>query len=363
MAPRPLTWLLAAAAGLGALALGLPAASPAPAPPADAPAAAPTPVLRMIGLAAPIAPTAPAAAEASADLQADVETLALRWQALAGEFGSGSAAERALWQDSLARLQPWLERQPRALWLALPRLGRPAAALGQALVSTLLARDAQAALPQLEALANLWPDRAAPLYETLLSRWAEQRQHPLAVQALARAPLDADTKERLQQALLARWAETAPDQAARWALNTPGQAELLAPLHDRWLQHDARSATVFASTLPPGERRQALLDEALSRWTAQDGPGARDWLRSQGPQPAFDAAIARHATADELARHAPLEAMDLVGRIADPEHRWQAWQALARSLHDIDADQAAGWLGQAPGLWPAERARLLAELR
>jgi hypothetical protein len=359
MALRPLAWLLPAAA-LGALALGLPAAGPAPAPAAGEPTAAPTPVLQMIGLAAPTAPTTEAA---GAGLRADIEALALSWRALPGGFGSGSAAERALWQHSLARLQPWLERQPQALWLALPRLGPPAPALGQALVGALLSGDAQAALPQLEALAALWPDRALPLYEAQLDRWAGQRQHPLAVQALARAPLDAETKERLQQALLARWAETAPDQAARWALNTPGQAGLLAPLHDRWLQQDARSATVFASTLPPGPGRQALLDEALSRWTAQDGPAARDWLRSQGPQPAFDEAIARHATADELARHAPLEAMDLVGRIADPDRRWQAWQALARSLHDIDAEQAALWLGQAPGLWPAERARLLAELR
>lgn len=356
MGIRPLPWLLAAAAGLGALALGLPSAGPAPAP-ADGPAAAPTPVLRMIGLAAPTAD------EATPDLRADIEDLALRWRALAGDVGKGGAAERALWQHSLARLQPWLERQPRALWGALPRLGEPAAALGQALVGALLARDAQAGLPQLEALAGLWPDRALPLYEGLLNRWADLRQHPEAVQALTRAPLDAGTKDRLLQQLLARWAEAAPDQAARWALNTPGQAALLAPLHDRWLQQDARSATVFASMLPPGESRRALLDEGLSRWTAQDGVGARDWLRSMAPLPELDETIARHASADELARHAPFEAMDLVARIAAPERRWQAWQALAQSLHDIDPGQAAALLSQAPGLYPAERARLLDGLR
>ncbi|MDR7297187.1 hypothetical protein J2X16_002534 [Pelomonas aquatica] len=358
MGSRPLAWLMAAAAaaGLGALALG-PAAPPAAAPAADAPAAAPTPVLQMIGLAAPTA------GEASPDLRADIEALAGRWRALPGELGSGSAAERALWQHSLARLQPWLERQPQALWLALPRLGEPAAALGQALVSALLSHDTDATVPQLEALAGLWPERATPLYEALLHRWADQRQHPRAVQALARAPLDAPTKERLQQALLARWAEAAPEQAARWALATPGQAALLAPLHDRWLQQDARSATVFASTLPRGQSRQALLDEGLSRWTAQDGPGARDWLRSMAPLAELDAAIARYASADELARHAPLEAMDLVARIATPERRWQAWQALARNLHDIDPGQVEPLLARAPGLYPAERARLLDELR
>lgn len=355
---RPLVWLLTAAVSVGAIALALPDAEPAPAlPPVDRPAAEPNTAMQMIGLAAPTS------SEVDPDLRAEIEALALRWVALANEIGSGSPVERELWQDSLARLQPWLDRKPQALWRALPGLGERAPALGQALVEALLARDAQAGLPQLEALAGLWPDRAVPLYERLLNRWAEQRQHPQAVQALARAPLDADTKERLQQQLLARWAEAAPEQAARWALKTPGQAALLAPLHDRWLQQDARSATIFASTLPPGESRQALLDEGLSRWTAQDGQSARDWLRSQAPLPELDAAIARYASADELARYAPAEAMDLVARIATPEHRWEAWQALARSLHDIDTGQVATLLSQAPGLGPAERARLLDELQ
>lgn len=230
-------------------------------------------------------------------------------------------------------------------------------------VRELLARDPQAALLHLEALAQRRPDLALPLYEQLLARWAGQRQHAQAVLALARAPLDADTRERLLQAVLARWAETAPDQAARWALATPGQAALLATLHDRWLQQDARSATMFASMLPAGEPRGALLAESLSRWTAQDGPAARDWLRSQGPQPELDEAIARHASGDELARAAPFEAMDLVARISAPERRWQAWQALAQSLHDIDPAQVEPLLARAPGLWPAERAQLLGELR
>ncbi|MFG6442312.1 hypothetical protein [Roseateles sp. LKC17W] len=238
---------------------------------------------------------------------------------------------------------------------AAPDLGLPA-------LREQLARDPAAALPALEALAARQPALALPLYEQLLAHWAQRRQHPLAVQALARAPLDADTRERLLQPLLAHWAETAPDQAARWAQATPGQAGLLAPLHDRWLQQDARTATVFASMLPAGEARGALLADGWARWAAQDGPAARDWLRSQGPQPALDEALARHASGDELARHAPLEALDLVARIADPDRRRQAWQALAQSLHDIDPAQVAPLLARAPGLWPAEQAQLLAGL-
>ncbi|PTT89062.1 hypothetical protein DBR42_08565 [Pelomonas sp. HMWF004] len=256
-----------------------------------------------------------------------------------------------------------MARQPQALWQALPRLGPPAPALGQALVQALMVRDAPAALPELEALARLWPDRALPLYDRLLDHWAVHRQHPDGVLALSHAPLDADSRDRLLQQLLARWAEAAPEQAARWALTMPGQSALLAPLHDRWLQQDARSATVFASSLPAGENRQALLTEGLSRWTAQDGPAARDWLRSMAPLPELDAAIAQHASSDEMARHAPYEAMDLLARMAAPERRWQAWQALARNLHDMDPDRAVALLAQAPSLTAAERERLLAELR
>jgi hypothetical protein len=263
MGSRPLAWVLAAAAGLGALALGLPSAGPAL--PADGPAAAPTPVLQMMGLAAPVAPPPPIADERASD-------------------------------------------------------------------------------------------------EPALQHWLDRREYAQAVLALQRASLDPATRERLLDLLLARWAETAPEQAARWALETPGQAALLAPLHDRWLQQDARAATVFARGLPAGAQRQSLLDEGLSRWTAQDGQAARDWLRSYAPQPDLDDAIARHASSDELARHAPAEAMDLLARIADPERRWQAWQALARNLHDIDPGHAAALLSRAPGLWPAERARLLEEL-
>lgn len=207
-------------------------------------------------------------------------------------------------------------------------------------------------------------DADAPLPDTpQLGRWLDQRDFSQAVLALQRAPLDAATREQQLQQLLARWAEVAPEQAARWALATPGQAHLLVPLHDRWLQQDARSATVFARSLPAGTERQALLDESLLRWTAQDGSAARDWLRSYAPLPELDDAIARHASSDELARQAPFEAMDLVARITAPERRWQAWQALARSLHDIDPGQVAPLLERAPGLTAADRALLLDELQ
>lgn len=298
MTHRALAWLLVAgAAGLGALALHEPAAPTTAVVLAPGARPAPSPVLQMIGLAAPTAGTEapPAAAAAAAEAQ------------------------------------------------LLERLGRLR----------------EAALPELEAFARRWPARAASVYEALAGRWAEQRLHALALQALAQAPLGDDTRARLRQQLLAHWADTAPDQAARWALATPGQAEQLGPLQDRWLHQDARAATMFAAQLPPGDQRRTLLDEGLARWLAQDGPGARDWLRAMAPSPELDTTLARHAASDELAREAPAEAMDLVSRISAPEKRWQAWQALAVHLHDIDPLQAPRWLAQAPGLTPRERQWLI----
>jgi len=305
MGTRPLACLLAAAGGLAALALALPGAEP---PPADATAAA-----------------APA---------------------------DGSPAHHVALRPALALVAAGSTDHH-----TLDGPIDPAT-----LAQHLLGPDPESALPQLEALARTAPHQALPLYEQLLARWASLRQFPQALLALSSAPLGDDLREPLRQQLIARWAEAAPDQATRWALSIPGQADLLAPLQDRWLQQDARSATMFASTLPPGEQRQALLGESLSRWTAQDGLAARDWLRSQGPRPELDDAIARYAAGDELARNAPFEAMDLVARIATPERRWQAWQALAQSLHDIDPEHVAPLLAQAPGLSAADRTRLLGEL-
>lgn len=246
--------------------------------------------------------------------------------------------------------------------------GLGALALGLPLDRPTVSADRPAPSPVLQMIGLAAPTAADPAPAPpqggpALDHWLDRREYAEALLTLQAASLDAATKAALLDALLARWAEYAPAQAARWALATPGQVGLLAPLHDRWLQQDARSATVFASTLPAGEQRQALLDEGLLRWTALDGPAARDWLRSYAPLPDLDNALARHAGSDELARHAPLEAMDLVARIASPERRWRAWQDLARSLHDIDPAQVAPLLDRAPGLAPAERARLLDGLR
>jgi hypothetical protein len=300
MANRRLAWgLVAGAAALGALALQEPAAPTSAVVLAGGARPAPSPVLQMIGLAAP---TAPRDAEAPA-----------------------AQDEAAL----LARLD----------------------------------REREAALPALAAFGLRWPARAAGAYEALVRRWLPQRLHAPLLRALAASPLTADSRARLHQQVLDDWAASAPDQAARWALATPGQADQLAPLHDRWLQQDARSATMFAVALPPGAQREALLAESLSRWTAQDGPGARDWLRAMAPLPELDAALARHGASDELARASPAEAVDLVSRISAPEPRWQAWQALAGHLHDIDPAQAAAWIARAPGLDPAQRQVLLDVLR
>ena len=229
-------------------------------------------------------------------------------------------------------------------------------------LATVLPTDPAAALRHAAAQARALPGQAESIYAALLEPFAQRREHALLLEALALAPLAEDARERLRQEAAARWAETDPAGAATWARQTRHAAAPLLPvIHDRWIHHDARSATAFASSLP-GAQREELLREAVSRWLALDGAAAREWLRSQGPQPALEATVALHASSDELLRHQPDEALALAQRISDPALRWQTLVTMARHLDDIDpalADQLPNRLA----LGPDERARLLAEAR
>lgn len=290
-----------------------------------------------------------------ADLAAVLAALAPRWRALA------AAPDAALLRDSVAQLQPWLARQPDQLWPALAVLGPQAWTLGVALVIAVLPADPAAALRHAAALARVLPAQAEPIYAALLEPCAQRREHALLLQALAQAPLGEEARERLRQEAAARWAETDPAGAAAWVQQTGGAAPLLPGIHDRWINHDARSATAFASSLP-GPQREVLLREAVSRWLALDGAAAREWLRSQGPQAGLDPTLALHASSDELLRHQPDEALALAQRISDPALRWQTLVTMARHLDDIDPALTDQLPNRLP-LMPDERARLLAEAR
>lgn len=306
-----------------------------------------------LGVSRP-APIGSAAAVGS-DLTAVLAALAPRWRALA------AAPDATLLHDSVAQLQPWLARRPEQLWPALAGFGPQAWTLGVALVLTVLPTDPAAALRHAAVLARVLPAQAEPIYAALLEPWAQRREHALLLEALAQAPLGEETRERLRQDAAAHWAETDPAGAAAWVQRTGAAAPLLPVIHDRWINHDARSATAFASSLP-GPQREELLREAVSRWLALDGAAAREWLRSQGPQAGLDPALALHASADELLRHQPDEALALAQRISDPALRWQTLVTMARHLDDIDpalTDQLPHRLL----LRPDERARLLAEAR
>ncbi len=304
---------------------------------------------------APAFATVVSPAAAHADLAAVLAALAPRWRALA------VAPDAAFLRDSVAQLQPWLVRQPEPLWPALAGFGPQAWTLGVALVMAVLPTDPAAALRHAAELARVLPAQAETIYASLLEPWAQRREHALLLEALALAPLREDARERLRQEAAARWAETDPARAAAWVQQTGGAAPLLPAIHDRWINHDARSATAFASSLP-GPQREALLREAVSRWLALDGAAAREWLRSQGPQGGLDATLALHASSDELLRHQPDEALAVAQRISDPALRWQTLVTMARHLDDIDPALTDQWPNRLP-LMPGERARLLAEAR
>lgn len=283
-----------------------------------------------------------------------------------------------------AASDPW---RHLAAATAQAELGRPATdadaagaslAQWQAHLAALLGASPERAWQQALAWASLRPAWAQTLVDPLLEPLWQRRMFEGMLQALDNASgLDTSLRSAWTDATLARWTETAPTQAALWAAKrvassaasgsatgmgaeaaagsgpgtadgsrpAAGAADLLAMVNDRWANQDARSATVFASTLPPAVGRP-LLTESLNRWLALDGPAARMWIRSQGGSPALDASIVQHATQDELARQSPQEAIELVRRITDPSLRQQAQWALARTFRDIDPTQEQ-WQAQA----------------
>lgn len=265
----------------------------------------------------------------------------------------GSADEDALPSSALtpqgAYQDPWRQlasatAQADDLRPAEGRLGSGASLADcRGLLLSMMAKDPAAAWRLALRWASQRPDWAQALVDPLLEPLWQRRMFDVMLQGLDQSPdLEASLNSAWTEATLARWTETAPTQAAAWAADraaqtglSTGSADLLAVVNDRWAHQDARSATVFASTLPPAIGRP-LLTESLNRWLALDGLAARSWIRAQGVNPALDASIAQHATADELARQSPQDAVDLVHRIADPSLRQQAQWALARTFRDID---------------------------
>ncbi|SEL08746.1 hypothetical protein SAMN05216359_105119 [Roseateles sp. YR242] len=250
---------------------------------------------------------------------------------------------------------------------ALPGASPDALPQWQALLAAELRQDPSAAWQHALQLASQRPGWAQALVQPLLEPLWQRREFALVLNGLENAPLTASLRDAWTTATVTKWSEFAPAQAASWAahrgaglaasgaggaggaggsggaggaaassVSGAGNTDLMALVNDRWAHQDPRSATVFASMLTTDTGR-ALLTESLSRWLAMDGSAARAWIRAQGVSVALDAAIAAHATQDELARQAPQEAIDLVHRIADPTRRNQAQWALARTLHDIDA--------------------------
>ncbi|WAC71866.1 hypothetical protein OU995_20090 [Roseateles sp. SL47] len=229
----------------------------------------------------------------------------------------------------------------------------------QALLAAEWVRDAQQAWRHALQLAALRPAWAEALVQPLLEPLWQRREFEGMLNSLDQTPgLPAQWRDTWASATLSQWTHFAPAQAAAWASARaqramPGAAEALVAVNDRWAHQDARSATMFASTLP-GITGQALLTESLSRWLALDGTAARSWIRTQGTNGSLDAAIALHATQDELARQSPQEAIELVRHIADPARRQQAQWALAQTLRDIDPnrqdllDQALQGAGPTP---------------
>jgi len=71
-----------------------------------------------------------------------------------------------------------------------------------------------------------------------------------------------------------QWARFAPAQAAVWVQGLPEgplRNHALIGLGESWSDVDPAGAAAFAAQLPPGELRQLTLQQAISKWAADNG--------------------------------------------------------------------------------------------
>lgn len=91
------------------------------------------------------------------------------------------------------------------------------------------------------------------------------------------------------------------------------QSEFGTLLFRRWTELDAHAAAAWATGLPMGEERDALLKQAALVWSAQDLKGAIVW--SEGLVVASERQVIGITLAQESVRQDPFTALELAARL------------------------------------------------
>lgn len=107
----------------------------------------------------------------------------------------------------------------------------------------------------------------------------------------------------------------------------------------RLAKQDPKRAIEWAKALPPEKDRDTILSETLRAYASYDRVGALEWMRTNEPARELDQGAARLAY--EFATRDPFVALEMIGRIQDPEtfektHKLLTfhWKDVDRGLHE-----------------------------
>lgn len=127
-----------------------------------------------------------------------------------------------------------------------------------------------------------------------------------------------------------------------------------------WADVDAAAAMAWFELQPAGPEREEALEMLVERWAAHDHAAAVEWTRKQIPSPMIDR-LSR-GFVGSLTIQDPMLAMELAGRIVDPELRSAALRDFARYWFVRNPSEVPAWLARG-GLTEREANALIEELK
>ena len=202
------------------------------------------------------------------------------------------------------------------------------------------------------------------LTESIILKLLRERNPDSAIAVFDRVPADAPNGYKRQFFLILLDKLIRQDVDAALAFRDARAGEPFAEnsfkqLASAWADVDPTAAMVWFEAQPAGPEREEALEILVDRWAAHDQAAAVEWTRKQLPSPMIDR-LSRDFVASLTIRE-PLLAMDLAGRIVDPQIRSAALRDFARYWFVRTPDEVRGWLVRG-GLSEAEANALIQEL-
>lgn len=202
------------------------------------------------------------------------------------------------------------------------------------------------------------------LTQSIILKLLRERTPESAIALFDSVPADASNSYKRQffQILLDKLMRQDVDAALAFRdarAGEPFAENSLNRLASAWADVDPAAAMAWIEAQPAGPEREHALETLVDRWAAHDHAAAVEWTRKQIPSPMIDR-LSRGFVAS-LTIQDPMLAMELAGRIVDPEIRSAALRDFARYWFVRNPGEIHAWLERG-GLSEREANALIQEL-